>query len=413
MEFRDHRVVGHIAMKRKAAAGSVHIGAGGGHVYLKEIVGRPFGAPISRMGEARQSQSFAFEGGLRGIYNEFRLWLLASGRASATKSMSDTAARTFTADFKRFFLRGLVVLLPSVLTLWIVVKAYQFVDSAIAEPINHSVRLAMSHTARFYQPMRGAFDPTVEQIDAVIADAAVARGTFTRDSARHELRATGVVDPTEEQVNAIIAQRAVDRRTANRETVRSELRYKKISEWWRENWYMNLIGLIVAIVAVYVAGRLLGGFLGRRVYRKLEGFLTTLPVFKQVYPYVKQIVDFLFSDDKPLKFNRVVAVQYPRKGIWSVGFQTGPSMRVLSDHAEDAFTVFIPSSPTPFTGYTITVARADLIEIPISVEEALRFVVSGGVLLPDHQNPDWPQPGGSSPATGQPKSLAEKDEVSV
>jgi uncharacterized membrane protein len=149
---------------------------------------------------------------------------------------------------------------------------------------------------------------------------------------------------------------------------------------------MNLIGLVVAIIAVYIVGRLLGGFLGKRLYKHIERLITSLPVFKQVYPYVKQIVDFLFSDEKALKFNRVVVLEYPRKGIWSIGFLTGGTMRAIGDHAGDSVTVFIPSSPTPFTGYTITVPRTDVIEVPISVEEAIRFTVSGGVLIPDHQS---------------------------
>ena len=154
---------------------------------------------------------------------------------------------------------------------------------------------------------------------------------------------------------------------------------------------MNFIGIIVAILAVYIAGRLLGGFLGRRIQGRLERLLTSIPLIKQIYPYVKQVVDFLISDDKPLKFNRVVMVEYPRKGLWSVGLVTGEPMRVVQDHITGVegpgITVFVPSSPTPFTGYTITVAKDSLIEIPISIDEALRFTISGGVLIPSHQAP--------------------------
>jgi uncharacterized membrane protein len=148
---------------------------------------------------------------------------------------------------------------------------------------------------------------------------------------------------------------------------------------------MRLIGLVVALIAVYIAGRLLGGFFGRRIYRKLESIIAQVPVFKQVYPYVKQIVDFLFSDEHSIKFNRVVAVEYPRRGIWSVGFMTGGTMKTIHERAGQSLTVFVPSSPTPFTGYTITVPVEDVIELPITVEEALRFTVSGGVLVPGRQ----------------------------
>ncbi|MHC5114915.1 MAG: DUF502 domain-containing protein [Planctomycetota bacterium] len=262
--------------------------------------------------------------------------------------MSDSSARTFTGDFKRFFLRGLVVILPSVLTLWLVYSAYKFVDKHIADPINGQLQFVMGQTANHWAPLRDFFDPTAE---------------------RNEEWATAMATLTRAELHA--------------ERVR--LRNENISAWWDAHWYTDFIGLVVAVIAVYIAGRLLGGFFGRRIYRRVETLVTSIPVVKQVYPYVKQIVDFLFSDEQPIKFNRVVAVEYPRKGIWSVGFLTGGTLRSLREKKDDAVTVFIPSSPTPFTGYTITVSWAEIVELPLSVEEALRFAVSGGVLVPDHQ----------------------------
>jgi uncharacterized membrane protein len=264
--------------------------------------------------------------------------------------MSDPSGRTFTGDFRRFFLRGLVVLLPSILTLWIVVKAYQFIDNTIAEPINRGVRIMLVNTTRVWEPLREVFDPTDEEIE----------------------KAWGELPPNRQVPEA-------------RSALRARLRAQHIETWWAGHWYMDLIGLFVAIIAVYIAGRLLGGFFGRRIYRKVEGIITTLPIVKQVYPYVKQVVDFLFSDERPIKFNRVVAVEYPRKGIWSVGFLTGDTLRSIQERTGDSVTVFVPSSPTPFTGYTITVLRQEVIELPLTVEEAIRFAVSGGVLVPGHE----------------------------
>jgi uncharacterized membrane protein len=261
--------------------------------------------------------------------------------------MSDPSARTFSADFKRFFLRGLAILLPSVLTLWIVVKAYQFIDSAVAEPINSSVRAGMVSLTPYWAPLQSQFEPNDAEISVALASAG--KGTT--------------------------------------ESMRAKLRSEHIATWWAERWYMDFIGLVIAIVAVYIAGRLLGGFLGRRFYRRIERLITSVPVFKQVYPYVKQVVDFLISDDKQVKFSRVVMAQYPSKGIWSIGFLTGSAMDSVKARAGDSVTVFIPSSPTPFTGYAINVPRSEIVELPITVEEAVRFVVSCGVLVPQHQRP--------------------------
>jgi uncharacterized membrane protein len=148
---------------------------------------------------------------------------------------------------------------------------------------------------------------------------------------------------------------------------------------------MDLIGLVVAIVAVYVIGRVLGGYIGRKIYHRLERLLISVPVFKQVYPYIKQVVDFLFSDEKQMSFNRVVMVEYPRKGIWSLGFQTGGSLKGVADAAGETATIFIPCAPTPFTGYVISVPRDDVMDISMTVEEAVRFIVSAGVVMPEHQ----------------------------
>jgi uncharacterized membrane protein len=274
---------------------------------------------------------------------------------------TNPAARTFSSDFKRFFLRGLVVLLPSVLTLWIVVKAYQFVDNTIAEPINGWVRVGLIQASTAWAPLRQHFDPS---------ETAIQNEARARDTA-------GVAP-------------------LSRAKIRADLRAANIRQWWDNHWFLDLIGLVVAIIAVYVAGRLLGGFVGRTLYRKLEKFITALPVFKQVYPYVKQVVDFLFSDERPIKFNRVVVMEYPRKGIWSVGFLTGTTMKSIARESGDSVTVFIPSSPTPFTGYTITVPRSEIVELPITVEEAIRFAVTGGVLIPRHQAID--EIGGAGPA---------------
>ncbi len=262
--------------------------------------------------------------------------------------MATDPHRTFSGDFKRFFGRGLGVLLPSVLTLWILVKAYQFVDSTIAQPINAGVRTAIIETAQRTERIGRHFEPTVEEVDL--------------EATRRQGERNKATDPG---------------------VVRNDLVARNVEAWWAD-WSILLdwIGILVAVLAVYFAGRLVGGFVGRRVYRRLEAIITSVPIFKQVYPYVKQVVDFLFADDKPIQFNRVVVVEYPRKGIWSVGLVTGSTMRSIEESAGESVTVFIPSSPTPFTGYTITVPRDEVRELPITIDEALRFTISGGVLVP-------------------------------
>lgn len=267
--------------------------------------------------------------------------------------MSKSPQRSFGADFKQFFVRGLVILLPTVLTLWLLVMAYQFVDNAIAEPINRGIRLGMAEATPHWATLRRQFEPGAEAI--------------ALERARRESEALRT-PPTDQQII-------------------EHLRLRNIEAWWGSWWFgvMDLIGVIVAIIMVYFAGRLLGGYFGRRIYRRVESTIVSIPGVKQVYPYVKQIVDFLFGEDRQAGFERVVIVEYPRRGIWSIGLLTGASMKTIADRAGDSVTIFIPSSPTPFTGYTITVPRQEVFDLPITIDEALRFIVSGGVLLPANQ----------------------------
>ncbi len=257
-----------------------------------------------------------------------------------------------TKKSKRPFLRGLAVLLPSVLTLWLIVKAYQFIDSAIAEPINRGIRTAFIQIPKYLPSVAEtlAMGPTPKKLE----------------------EAAGLANISTSDPEAM-------------KTLAHELFATSVNAWWSEHAWMNLLGLIVAAVIVYISGRLVGGFIGRAFYRRIEKIMVAVPVIRKVYPYIKQLVDFLISDDDKPKFSRVVAVEYPRKGIWSVGFMTGGSLSSIDNKLPDSITVFIPSSPTPFTGYTITVQKKDTIDLPITVEEAIRFAVSGGVLVPDHQ----------------------------
>ena len=167
-------------------------------------------------------------------------------------------------------------------------------------------------------------------------------------------------------------------------------RSQRLDRWWNDNALpLNVIGLVVAIILIYMVGAVLGSFIGRRIYARGEELFSKVPLIKQVYPSVKQVTDFLVSpagEADKMRFSRVVAVEYPRKGLWSVGLVTGSTMRMIQDRTgKSSLTVFVPSSPTPFTGYVITVPKEDTIDLPVTVEEAIRFAVSAGVIVPPSQ----------------------------
>ncbi len=99
---------------------------------------------------------------------------------------------------------------------------------------------------------------------------------------------------------------------------------------------------------------------------------------------MKQITDFFLTQkEQKSVFSRVVAVEYPRKGIWSMGMVTGSGLKKVVDRVEKEFlTILIPTSPTPFTGFVIMVPKEQTIELDMTIEEALRFTVSAGVIMP-------------------------------
>jgi len=113
------------------------------------------------------------------------------------------------------------------------------------------------------------------------------------------------------------------------------------------------------------------------------------PVMRRVYPYVKQVTNFILPpEEQAQRFSGVVAVEYPRKGVWSLGFVTGEGLRSVVERLGSEFlTVMVPTSPTPVTGWVITVPKADTIALDMTVEEALRFIVSAGVIAPDGEHP--------------------------
>jgi len=154
-----------------------------------------------------------------------------------------------------------------------------------------------------------------------------------------------------------------------------------------DDYHLAVVGFLLAIVVVYIVGLFVASYIGRFVWRSIESLLTRLPLIRQIYPSIKQVTDFvILNEKKKADFSRVVAVEYPRKGVWSIGFVTSGGLQTLRTALGGSIlTVFVPSSPTPVTGYTVTLRRDEVIDLPLSVDEALRFTISGGVILPTAQ----------------------------
>ena len=175
---------------------------------------------------------------------------------------------TFWQNFRRFFFRGLAILLPSVLTFWLLIAAYNFVNETIAEPINAGVRELVVR----FTPYPGISD--------------VERTSFKEAMDAKEFKAWKDSGESPTDMTRMV-------------------RRDKMLRLWRNNaWPLNLIGLFLAVMLIYLAGGFLGSFIGRRFYLRGERILNKLPVLRSVYPSIKQVTDFLFGEKDQLQFSR-------------------------------------------------------------------------------------------------------------
>ncbi len=149
----------------------------------------------------------------------------------------------------------------------------------------------------------------------------------------------------------------------------------------------SAVGLLLAVVAIFLLGAFLASVMGRVLWRMVESAIMSMPVLRGIYPHVKQVTDFVLTPEQKKKsFLHVVAVEYPRKGLWSIGFVTGPGLRQITGQArKELLTVLVPKAPALVSGYVITVPKEDAIVLDMTVEEAFRFLVSAGVVLPESE----------------------------
>lgn len=143
------------------------------------------------------------------------------------------------------------------------------------------------------------------------------------------------------------------------------------------------VGVVLSVVLVLGTGALAANFLGRKLVAWAEGLLNRVPLVRTVYSGVKRLAETLFLPSSS-SFRKVVWIEYPRKGIWSVGFQAGTSLREVGEGTgSEHITVFIPMTPIPTSGFIMQVPRDEVIWSSMTVEEGMRYIISLGVVPPD------------------------------
>ena len=151
--------------------------------------------------------------------------------------------------------------------------------------------------------------------------------------------------------------------------------------------YIPGLGALLTLLVVFLTGLVTTNIVGQKLVRFWEAVLARIPVVKSIYYSVKQVSDTLFSGSG-VAFRKVLLVRYPHPEAWSVAFQTGHPARDVADMLpEEHVGIFIPTTPSPVNGFFFFVKKKDVIELDMNVDEALKYIVSMGVVAPPMRNP--------------------------
>lgn len=159
------------------------------------------------------------------------------------------------------------------------------------------------------------------------------------------------------------------------------------------------LGVVLSIAVVFVTGIVAANLFGRQIVAAWESLLSRIPLVRTIYSSVKQVAETLFTNGGE-SFRKVLLIQYPRQGLWTLAFQTGTTVgEVQAKTGEEMVTVFVPTTPNPTSGFILMVPRKDVVELDMSVDAGLKMIISLGVVTPK-----WNK--GGAAASGKPDSAA-------
>jgi uncharacterized membrane protein len=272
--------------------------------------------------------------------------------------------------FRRAVIRGLAILLPPLLTIVIFLWVGNTVANYMLDPMEDLARNLLVRYASDIHDVDEFGKPNAQGL--IVVD-----GKQFRATADGKYIPLGVYDAVRNKLGT--DPMPVDAK---------DIYIRYINQNWLQREFVIPVFLCLLILVLYLLGKFLAAGVGRFFWTQMERVIHRVPLVRNVYSSVKQVTDFMFTDPD-VDYTRVVAVEYPRKGIWTVAFVTGESMAEIRDAAhENVISVLIPTSPMPFTGFTVTVKKSETIELDISVDQAFQFVISCGVVVPPQQIAD-------------------------
>lgn len=152
------------------------------------------------------------------------------------------------------------------------------------------------------------------------------------------------------------------------------------------------LGVVISLLVVFFSGLIVTNFFGRWIVSLGEAILARIPLVRSIYNATKQVAETIFSSNSQ-SFRKVLLVQYPREGLWSIAFQTGHVGEKLNSKTDkDMVAIFIPTTPNPTSGFLMMIPREDAIELEMSIDEALKMVISLGVMQPKNSETEAAMP---------------------
>jgi len=264
--------------------------------------------------------------------------------------------------FRKAILRGLGVVLPPLLTIALFFWAWSLVESYVLGPVDWVARTIV---------VTAIADISDTKTDTAVKE--VGRKYIPQD----------IYDAVKESPGDVDLMLKLDLKQASAH----EIYHRYVRLVYLQPWAVIIIFIILFTISLYFIGEVLAARVGRGLFNLFEKVINRIPLIRNVYSSVKQVTDFIVGDrEQEIEFNQVVAVEYPSQGIWSIGFVTGTTMRTLHEkYGEPFVSVLMPTSPMPATGFTISVPVSQTVNLNITMDQAIQFVVSCGVVVPRTQ----------------------------
>lgn len=148
------------------------------------------------------------------------------------------------------------------------------------------------------------------------------------------------------------------------------------------------VGVVASLLLVFFTGLVAANVLGQKLVQLWEALLARIPVVKSIYYSVKQVSDTVFSSSGQA-FRKALLVQYPREGVWTIAFLTGQPGGDAAEHLRgDYVSVYVPTTPNPTSGFFLMMRRSEVVELDMSVDDALKYIISMGVVAPPVRRPE-------------------------